>query len=89
MPHGRIDAKYDQKKRLGELNELAVSYSPAPLRCDFALIVDRNCTIATSECLGLYHVAFFFVKCCERVVLYLLSASKGTRHPYEFFSVSR
>ncbi|KAJ3570733.1 hypothetical protein NPX13_g5629 [Xylaria arbuscula] len=24
MPHGRVDAKYDQKKRLGELNELAV-----------------------------------------------------------------
>ncbi|RYC57580.1 hypothetical protein CHU98_g8633 [Xylaria longipes] len=25
MPHGRVDAKYDQKKKLGELNELAVS----------------------------------------------------------------
>ncbi|KAF2965074.1 hypothetical protein GQX73_g8508 [Xylaria multiplex] len=23
MPHGRVDAKYDQKKKLGELNELA------------------------------------------------------------------
>lgn len=54
MPHGRIDAKYDQKKRLGELNELAVGYSPTPLGCGFALIVDRNCTIATSECQGLY-----------------------------------
>ncbi|KAI1112935.1 ribosome biogenesis protein BRX1 [Nemania sp. NC0429] len=27
MPHGRIDAKYDQKKRLGELNELAELYN--------------------------------------------------------------
>ncbi|KAI1178176.1 ribosome biogenesis protein BRX1 [Nemania sp. FL0916] len=27
MPHGRVDAKYDQKKRLGELNELAELYN--------------------------------------------------------------
>ncbi|KAI0441493.1 ribosome biogenesis protein BRX1 [Xylaria telfairii] len=27
MPHGRIDAKYDQKKKLGELNELAELYN--------------------------------------------------------------
>lgn len=25
MPHGKVDAKFDQKKKLGELNELAVS----------------------------------------------------------------
>lgn len=29
MPHGRVDAKYDQKKKLGELNELAVSIPSA------------------------------------------------------------
>ncbi|KAI0451817.1 ribosome biogenesis protein BRX1 [Xylaria acuta] len=27
MPHGRVDAKYDQKKKLGELNELAELYN--------------------------------------------------------------
>lgn len=75
MPHGRIDAKYDQKKRLGELNELAVGYSPAPLACGFALIVDRNCTIATSECLGLCRVGFFCC-CCRRAESYLLSAAE-------------
>ncbi|KAK5634988.1 hypothetical protein RRF57_010700 [Xylaria bambusicola] len=35
MPHGRVDAKYDQKKKLGELNELALSKAPNGPTCKF------------------------------------------------------